>query len=174
MFPFECSMIKPSSCRRTIFKLEKAFQEPDVRDLALTVRERIEDFRKYMPVVMTLGNPGMKRRHWDEVSAIVGIPIKLDPDLTLGKVLGMELDAYISQFEGISETATKESAVENSIEKMQKEWVNLTFTVNPYKDTGTFVIAGVDEIQLLLDDHITKAVTIKNSPYIKPFEARIM
>lgn len=167
-------MIMWSPCRRTIFKLEKAFQEPDIRDLALMVREKIEDFRKYMPVVMTLGNPGMKSRHWDEVSAIISIPIKLDPDLTLGKVLSMELEAYISQFESISETATKESALETGIEKMQKEWLDLEFTVNLYKDTGTYVIAGVDEIQLLLDDHIMKSVTIKNSPYIKPFEASIM
>lgn len=167
-------MIKLSPYRRTTYKLEKGFQEPNARELAFTVRERIEDFRMYMPVVMTLGNPGMKSRHWDQVSEIVGIPIKLDPDLTLGKVLSMQLDAYIAQFEGISETATKESALENGIEKMQREWADLTFTVNPYKDTGTFVIAGVDDIQLLLDDHIMKAVTIKNSPYIKPFEARIM
>ncbi|EFN75889.1 Dynein heavy chain 7, axonemal [Harpegnathos saltator] len=159
---------------KMIYKLEKGFQEPDVRDLALMVRERIEDFRQYMPVVMTLGNPGMKSRHWEEVSAIVGIPIKFDPDLTLGKVLSMELEAYISQFEGISENATKESAVENAIDKMQREWTDLVFTVNLYKDTDTFVIAGVDDIQLLLDDHIMKAVTIKNSPYIKPFEARII
>lgn len=167
-------MLSMVSCRRMVYKLEKAFQEPDVRELALMVREKIEDFRVYMPVVMTLGNPGMKSRHWEQVSAIVDIPIKLDPDLTLGKVLSMHLEAYIAQFETISETATKESALETGIEKMQKEWIDLAFTVNPYKDTGTFVIAGVDEIQLLLDDHIMKAVTIKNSPYIKPFEARIM
>lgn len=159
---------------RTIYKLEKAFQEPDARNLAITVREKIEDFKERMPVVMTLGNPGMKSRHWEQVSAIVGISIKVDVDLTLGKVLAMELDSYIAQFESISEAATKESTLEKGIDKMQKDWADLAFTVNLYKDTGTYVIAGVDEIQLLLDDHITKAVTIKNSPYIKPFEARIM
>ncbi|XP_067216276.1 dynein axonemal heavy chain 7 [Linepithema humile] len=159
---------------RTIYKLEKALQEPDARDLASAVRERIEEFKEQMPVVMTLGNPGMKSRHWDQVSAIVNIPIKVDPDLTLGKILAMGLDTFIAQFEGISESATKESTLEKGIDKMQRDWTDLAFTVNPYKDTGTYVIAGVDEIQLLLDDHITKAVTIKNSPYIKPFEARII
>lgn len=167
-------MIKSDSCSRIIYKLEKAFHEPDVRDLAATVRERIEDFKDRMPIVMTLGNPGMKSRHWEQISAIVGIPIKFDPDLTLGKVLAMDLDAYIAQFEGISEAATKENTLEVGMDKMQRDWTDLVFTVNPYKDTGTYVIAGVDEIQLLLDDHITKTVTIKNSPYIKPFEIRIL
>ncbi|KYM93367.1 Dynein heavy chain 7, axonemal [Cyphomyrmex costatus] len=159
---------------RTIYKLEKAFQEPDVRELAAAVRERIEEFKDRMPAVMTLGNPGMKARHWDQISAIAGIPIKFDVDLTLGKILAMGLDVFIPQFEGVSEAATKEDTLEKGMDKMHREWVDLIFTVNPYKDTGTYVIAGVDEIQLLLDDHIIKAVTIKNSPYIKPFEARII
>lgn len=145
-----------------------------MRELAAAVRERIEDFKDRMPTVMTLGNPGMKARHWEQVSTIADIPIKFDIELTLGKVLTMGLDAYIAQFEGISEAATKEDTLEKGMDKMQREWTDMFFTVNLYKDTGTYVIAGVDEIQLLLDDHITKAVTIKNSPYIKPFEARIM
>jgi len=127
-----------------------------------------------MPIVKTLGNPGMKARHWEQVSAIINIPIKVDPDLTLGRILAMELDAFVEQFELISEAATKENALEKAIDKMYREWVDLEFTLNLYKDTGTYVIAGVDEIQLLLDDHIVKSVTIKNSPYIGPFEARIL
>ncbi|KAL6424719.1 hypothetical protein ACFW04_009997 [Cataglyphis niger] len=159
---------------RVVYKLEKSLYEQNVRDLAIIIRERIEDFKDQMPIVMTLGNPGMKSRHWEQVSEIIGIPLKFDADLTLGKILAMELDAYIAQFEIISETATKENTLEIGMDKMQQEWIDLAFTVNLYKDTGTYVIASVDDIQLLLDEHITKTVIIKNSPYIKPFEMRIL
>lgn len=53
---------------------------------------------------------------------------------------------------------------------MHLDWAEITFIVNAYRDTGTYVIASIDDIQLLLDDHLIKAQTMKNSLYIKPFE----
>lgn len=159
---------------RTIYKLERSFQEPDLKNLATSVREKIEEFRERMPIVNTLGNPGLKARHWDQISEIIGIPLKVDADFTLAKVLEMGLDSMVDKFEGISDNASKESTLEKGMDKMQTDWAGLSFTVNPFKDTETYVIAGVDEIQLLLDDHIIKTITIKNSPNIKPFERRIL
>jgi dynein heavy chain, axonemal len=55
---------------------------------------------------------------------------------------------------------------------MQKEWAVIEFEVKPYKDTGTYVVGGIDDITTLLDDHIVKTQTMRGSPYIKPIEER--
>ncbi|XP_071052666.1 dynein axonemal heavy chain 7 [Onthophagus taurus] len=156
---------------RNIYKLEKTFSDkPDTEHLAQTVREKIEGFKEHMPVIQTLGNPGLKERHWEQISEIVGFPIKPDADLTLAKIIDYGLDDYISMFESISEAASKENNLEKNLAKMKAEWDGVEFSVLVYKDTGTYIISSVDEIQVQLDDHIIKTQTIKGSPYIKPFE----
>lgn len=127
-----------------------------------------------MPIIQTLGNPGMKERHWEKVSEIVGFPIKVDEDLTLEKIIDYGLDDYIEKFEAISEAATKENNLEKNLNKMITEWQDMEFCILVYRDTGTYILSAVDDIQVLLDDHIVKTQTMKNSPYIKPFQKEIL
>lgn len=86
------------------------------------------------------------------------------------EIIDFGLDDYVPKFATISEAATKESNLEKALLKMHDDWDGVQFEVSPYRDTGTYVISGIDDIQLLLDDHLTKTQTMKNSPYIKPFQ----
>jgi dynein heavy chain len=56
---------------------------------------------------------------------------------------------------------------------MQGEWEGIVLALSSYRDTGISILSSVDEIQALLDDHIVKTQTMKNSPFIKPFEVEI-
>lgn len=138
------------------------------------IKARIDDFKKHALLLQTLGNPGMKDRHWEKVSEIIGFPIKVSPELTLSRVIDYSLDEYLTRFVPISDSATKENNLERAMNTMINEWSDMSFTVNPYRDTGTYILSAVDDIQVLLDDHIIKTQTMKGSPYIKPFENDIM
>lgn len=95
--------------------------------------QSIEAFNEHMPVILTLGSIGLKDRHWEKISEIVGFPIYHDGNLTLAKVLSFNLDQYVSQFETISDYASKEIALENKLFEMVKEWNVLYLNLIPYK-----------------------------------------
>lgn len=59
------------------------------------------------------------------------------------------------------------------MEKMQVEWGEMLFNFVEYRDTGVSILSAVDEVQVLLDDHIVKTQTMRGSPFIKPFETGI-
>uniref|UniRef100_A0A1A9WZZ0 Dynein axonemal heavy chain 7 n=1 Tax=Glossina brevipalpis TaxID=37001 RepID=A0A1A9WZZ0_9MUSC len=164
-----------SSIYRIIQKLEKQMSDrPHTSELIRDIKENIESFRENMPIISTLGNPGMKARHWEQVSEIVGFPIKVTPELTMLRIIDYQLEEYVSKFEFISESATKENNLERALIRMASEWEDVSFTISPYRDSGTYKLAAVDDIQILLDDQIIKTLTMKSSPYIKPFEKEIL
>lgn len=97
------------------------------------MREKIEQFREHMPIVMTLGNPGLKERHWEMISEIVGFPMIPDEDLTLAKIFEFGIEEYVSKFEAISDAATKENNLEKALSKMVNEWMEMLFSVLEYR-----------------------------------------
>jgi dynein heavy chain, axonemal len=56
----------------------------------------------------------------------------------------------------------------------ESTFVQVEFSIISYRETGTYVLSAVDDIQLLLDDHIVRTQTMKSSPYIGAFQKDIL
>ncbi|CAB3991140.1 dynein heavy chain 3, axonemal-like, partial [Paramuricea clavata] len=163
-----------SSMWRTMYKLTKSFSDvPGPKRIADSVKTKIDKFKAHLPLLQTVCNPGIRDRHWDQMSDIVGFDIKPEADTSLCNMLEYGLHKCLDKLEDISVSASKEFSLEKSLEKMKSEWAEMYFEFIPYRDTGVSILSSVDDIQLLLDDHVVKAQTMSGSPFIKPFEAEI-
>ncbi|KAK7101380.1 hypothetical protein V1264_019769 [Littorina saxatilis] len=148
-------------------------QIPQAVNVCNTVMDNMRDFKEIVPVISIMCNPGIRERHWTKMSDIAGFDLTPDTGTTLRKVLKLELDSFMEQFEMISGGASKEFSLEKAMKKMMDEWEGISFSLIAYRDTGISILASVDDIQTILDDQIVKTQTMRGSPFIKPFEKEI-
>ncbi|XP_065826535.1 dynein axonemal heavy chain 3-like isoform X2 [Oscarella lobularis] len=156
---------------RLMYKLTKTFSDtPEPKRVAEAVKMKLDKFRENIPLLQVVCNPGIRDRHWKQMGETVGFELKPDPTTTLSDVLEMGLAKHLEKLEEISSSASKEYSLEKAMEKMQSEWKDTLFNLVAYRDTGVSVLTAIDDIQVLLDDHIVKTQTMRGSPFIKPFE----
>jgi dynein heavy chain len=157
---------------KTSYKLSKSLEEelPGAASCAAKLREETTEFRKNMPVIQSLASKALKRRHWDSLSELLGKNIDPDEDLTLQQLLDLDAAGHIESIQEVTIAAEKEYNLERNMNTMMKEWGSIEFEVKAYKESGTYIVGGIDEIIALLDDHIVKTQTMRGSPYIKPIE----
>ncbi|NWQ64257.1 DYH1 protein, partial [Neopipo cinnamomea] len=159
---------------KTMQRCVKQFKDsPDCQGVAMTFRDKIEEFKQYVPLIQGLRNPGMRDRHWEMLSNKISPDVKLEPTLTLGRCLELNLQDHIESILKVAETASKEYAIENSLNKIESEWKSVVFAVMLYKETKTYILKSTDDISQLLDDHIVLVQSMSFSPFKKPFEERM-
>uniref|UniRef100_A0A8C6MFN2 Dynein axonemal heavy chain 12 n=1 Tax=Nothobranchius furzeri TaxID=105023 RepID=A0A8C6MFN2_NOTFU len=156
---------------REIFKMLKFFQQKQVK--AAQEVENISGRTNYVPVLSIVCNPGIKDRHWDQMSKVVGQNIAPKANTTLQEFLKQDLTPYLKEFESITAVASKEFSLEKTMQTMVHIWDDVSFQHQPYRETGVSILTAVDDIQTMLDDQIVKIQTMRGSPFILPFESQI-
>ena len=156
---------------RTLHKLQKTLSDQQgPRRVADMMKNRIDKFKVHIPLLQVICNPGLKDRHWEQMSNLVGLVLPHDESASLNNLIELGLAKYVDKLDEIGGSASKEYSLEKAMTKMKDEWNEMLFTFVKYRDTSAYILSAVDDIQLLLDDHIIKAQTMLGSPFIKPLE----
>ena len=128
----------------------------DQSQIAKEIRDQVKSFEPYVPIIVALRNQGMRPRHWRQVGSALGLEdFEPSDDFTLTKLLELNPASQEELITKVSEAAAKEFNIEQTLDNMLADWTGLELQIFPYRDTGTGVLKGVDEIQAILDEHVT-------------------
>ncbi|CAE7543696.1 DNAH7 [Symbiodinium sp. CCMP2456] len=166
------------SLAKRAMKLQGFFETnslPIPAGVAKKLKKDLDAFKQHLPLIHALCNPGLRQRHWDEISEVVGFTMERDAAFTLSRVVDMDVGTHMNALQEISDSASREYGLEKTLESIYEQWQPVNFELKPWKDTETYIVAAttVDEMQSLMDDHIIKVQTMKGSPYAKAFMDKI-
>ena len=92
-----------------------------------TLKETIDGFKKTMPLISDMRNPAMRPRHWSKLMDT--IQTHFDPyadSFTLDSIVQLRLDQHAEFIAEMSLNATKELAIEQSIQAIAATWKDLS------------------------------------------------
>ncbi|KAM3865367.1 dynein axonemal heavy chain 6 [Diretmus argenteus] len=154
----------------TISTLEKGLPPNSV---VPSLKGKVETMRQKLPVLIDLHNPCLKWQHWEILEAVVGARLTQEP-LSLAMLVELNIFSYGLQLQEVSAQASVEASLETIIKKLEDSWQATEFTVLPHRDSkDVFILGGIDDIQVLLDDSIINVATVASSRYVGPIKARV-
>ena len=74
------------------------------------------------------------------MSDVIGFDITPNSGSSLRKVLRLELNEFMVKLEAISLAATREHALELTLEEMKHEWAQVNFKTLPYRYVTNFFL----------------------------------
>ena len=134
---------------RTLKKCEKKFEGvPGCLDVTRTILKDVSAFVPHVPLIIALRQKGLRERHWEAISVKSGKKVQPDESWTLQTVFELKLEENVDLIQKQSEVAGKEFSIETSLDAMAAGWEPVVLQIEPYKETGTSVLRGIDECRL--------------------------
>ncbi|MEW5313906.1 MAG: hypothetical protein WDW38_005438 [Sanguina aurantia] len=154
---------------RNNYKMLKSRRDNEV---VARLKRQLDEFKDYMPLLQEVSNKALATRHWSSLFSALGQTHDEDAPFCVRDLLEFNILGSLDKVQVVGAVATKEHSMLQAMKKMESEWVGMDLRVMPYKDTGTFILGGTDEIQTILDDQIVKIQAMNASPFVKPFAER--
>lgn len=102
-------------------------------------RQRVDAFRRTLPLLGDLKNPAMRVRHWDRVRKAMGAEFdENSPEFNLEAIYAMKMHLFAEDINEISNAATMELQIEKGLEAIRNIWKTMAIEMVPYRDRGIY------------------------------------
>lgn len=139
----------------------------------------VKNFVTTCPLVAGLKTPSVRSRHWDAVMKATGvtfIPPPVARDMTLGALLDLRLHEHRAALEEIADQAVKEGKMEATLERLDRTWRGVMWSVEAYKPEEGYRLSLVrltdEDFETLEADQLI-VQSMMSSRYVSTFEEDI-
>ncbi|KAM9212758.1 dynein axonemal heavy chain 14 [Dugong dugon] len=158
-----------SKWMQIILVLEKGLPK---NDMVTYFKQSVTNFKQELPIIMALGNPCLKPRHWEALHEIIGKSVSLDRNCTVENLLTLKMFHYEEEINEISTAATNEAALEKMLFKIIDLWntTPLHLVLHHTEACSILIISSVDDILAQLEESQVILGTVKGSSYLGPIK----
>jgi dynein heavy chain len=144
----------------------------------VAVEAVILGFKDSIPLIASLKNDAMKKRHWDKMMELTGVTFDMNPKtFTLENLFAMELYKYGEDIAEVVTESMQEGKIENELKSVEATWASTTFELLPYKKPNGEVhgqqLKQADDIKLELEDNMLNLQTMSSSRYVTNFADQV-
>ncbi|XP_042367999.1 dynein axonemal heavy chain 2 [Plectropomus leopardus] len=158
---------------KKLHKLQRELKDKDW-DIVYFSKNKIDQFKRIIPLIADLRNPAMRDRHWKQICQELQCSFdQTSSEFTLEKIISLGLDKYTDKICDISGAASKELSIEQSLEDITKTWKETMLDIAPYKNDGHYRLRGTEEVFQALEDNMVILSTMKASRFVKAFEREV-
>lgn len=122
---------------KLLVKTEKQFSTREGCEKCVKIcqlyRQKMDDFAPMLPMILALRNPGMRNRHWDNLSEELGFMVKPDNHFKLEMCIQLKLMDQIDSIEKVGELAGKEYTLETALTGMYSAWDGVLLEILDYR-----------------------------------------
>ncbi|XP_042256267.1 dynein axonemal heavy chain 2 [Thunnus maccoyii] len=155
---------------KKLHKLQRELKDKDW-DIVDFSKNKIDQFKRIIPLIADLRNPAMRDRHWKQICDELQCSFDhTSTEFTLEKIISLGLDKYADKICEISGAASKELSIEQGLEDITKTWEETFLDIAPHKDEGHYRLRGTEEVFQALEDNQVLLSTMKASRFVKAFE----
>ena len=156
-------------------------------DVVPKLKDQVTLFKNTVPVITDLRNDALKDRHWEKIEAVIGAAVpRDDPEkFTFNTLLELKVMHFKEQLQIISTEATQEGLLEGMLNTVIDAWSGnqdteagrngtAEFIMVPYKDQkDTYILGGIDDITLQLEDSMVTMGTITSSRFVGGIRSKV-
>ena len=136
-------------------------------DVHKAATAEVQHVKKNLALILALGNPSMKEKHWVRVWGLCESPPATLLNFPLQSLVDQGIEGHLELVEEISAFAGGEAAILRTIEEIEHAWDATNFTVKDYRDKkGYFYITEIDDLVTQLEDHQMTVQTSMGSKYV--------